>query len=339
MTEQHAQAYSVDPGKEILDISAELALTTTEATSWLDVPASFVTPDLARLLGSGDYEWCTWLADVLRAAGCSVVEYPGWKTRGRPRIVGPFTPRGLMWHHDGSAPGPSPALARFIAEEGRPSEGIPAPLGQLWVCVGCNGKHPVGTWHVLAAGRANHAGIGEGWGGVTRDLGNTLALGVETDNTTGEPTPPAMYDSLVKGTAAILKRLGSDPDRWFPAHKEYAAGRKSDPDDIDMAEARRDVSDVIEGKRKTVKFVPYPGAKHFTIGHKCRRGHVRKLEEWLTTVDKTSKHTPSRIFSNWTVNAVARFEGKRKFLPSDCDPAPSPRTWRRLQIAAAKAAR
>lgn len=333
MTETHA----TDPGAETVDLSDELALTDTEATSWLDVPTTVVTPDLARLVGAVDYEWCTWLADELRAAGCSVVEHPGWKTRGRPRTAGPHTPRGLMWHHDGSPKGPSPALARFIAEVGRPSDGIPAPLAQLWVCAGCHGEHPVGTWHVLAAGRANHAGVGEGWGRVGRDLGNTLTLGVETDNTTGEATPAVMYDSLVKGSAAILRRLGSDPDQWLTAHKEYAAGRKSDPDDIDMDEARRDVADVLTRKRKSVKFVPYPGAKHFQIGHKCARGHVRRLEQWLLTLEPASKHKPSRVYTAWTKNAVTRAERRLK-IKTNGDGVPNARAWRRIQLAA-KAAR
>ena len=82
----HTGDYATDPGTEVLDLPDELALNAHEARSWLDVPAHVITPDLARLTGHApDYEWCTWLADVLRAAGLHVIEQPGWKTRGRPR--------------------------------------------------------------------------------------------------------------------------------------------------------------------------------------------------------------------------------------------------------------
>lgn len=41
-----------------------------------------------------------WLADVLRAEGVDLVEYPGWRTRGH----GDFKDiRGAMVHHTGTA--------------------------------------------------------------------------------------------------------------------------------------------------------------------------------------------------------------------------------------------
>ena len=333
------EGFSDEPGTELVDIAAELALTDTEARSWLDAPSHTVTPDLARLTGhASDYEWAGWLADVLREAGIYVVEYPGWKTRGRPRSVGPFTPRGVIWHHDASPKGPSPSLARFIAEQGRPSEGIPAPLSQIWVCAGCRGLHPVGTWHLLAAGRANHAGIGSGWGPIRKDMGTTLTLGIETDNTTGEKTPAAMYESLVVGTAAVLRHLRSDPEKWLCGHKEYAAGRKIDPDDIDMDQARFDVARELVGVRdpEERQLVPFPSGGHFTPGHDCVHGHVRLLEQWLLQLDVNArdKHEPRRVFSRWTRKRVRAFQLSDPVLMGDPDGIPGPRTWRRLQIAA-----
>lgn len=318
---------AIEPGTEVLDLPDELRLTDGEAESWLDVPGEVMTTDLARLTGYvGDYQWATWLADVLREAGCSVVEYAGWKTRGRPRSAGPFVPEAVIWHHDGSAKGPSPSLARFLAEEGRPAEGIPAPLSQLWVCAGCGGKHPVGTWHVLAAGRANHAGIGAGFGVIAEDCGNSQAIGVETDNTTGEATPRAMYDSLVQGTAAILRHVRTTSAEGLCGHKEYAAGRKIDPDDIDMDDARQDVTE--ERSRPPRVF---PGAEHFTMGHQCKHGHVKLLEDWLLELNPKSKHDPSDTFTSWTAGRVKAFQGKGGSGVVD---AP---TWRRLQRAARKA--
>lgn len=177
------------------------------------------------------------LPAVLRTAGLSVFVHAGWQDRGRP---GTFTPRAVMIHHDASAVGPSPTLDDYIIK-GRPESGTPGPLSQLWVCLGCKGEHAVGTWHVLAAGRANHAGTGAGWGVVPKDSGNTYAYGVETDHTTGEAVDPTFRASIVKGSAALLKALGASPVNALPGHKDYAPGRKSDPD-WDMNLMRRDVA-------------------------------------------------------------------------------------------------
>lgn len=164
-----------------------------------------------------------WLADVLRDAGVAVVEYPGWRDRS---YVGAFNPRAVMWHHDASTMGPSPSFARLIAEGGNAT--TPPPLAHCWV-------NTFGTWFVLAgAGRANHAGLGEGWGVVRANRGNEDAIGVETDHTIGEPWPSAQLDSLRLGSRAILDRLGARPHDALVGHKEYAPGRKPDPDGLNM---------------------------------------------------------------------------------------------------------
>ena len=84
---QH-EGQATDPGSEVVDLAAELALTDTEARSYLDVHPEEITPDLAKLTGfASDYEWATWLAAVLRDAGLMVVLYPSWQLRGRPRPI------------------------------------------------------------------------------------------------------------------------------------------------------------------------------------------------------------------------------------------------------------
>lgn len=168
-----------------------------------------------------------WLADVLRAAGLRVVEYPGWRARAAPGV---FTPRAVMWHHDASAPGPSPNVPRVIAEIGNSS--TPPPLAQAWV-------DTAGVWVLTAAGRCNHAGLGGGWGRIPAGAGNTYAIGVETDHTVGEPWPAAQLAGLRRGTAAILAELGVPAADALCGHKEYAPVRKVDPDGLDMAAERR----------------------------------------------------------------------------------------------------
>lgn len=167
------------------------------------------------------------LASVLRAAEVDVEEYDGWKSRTRS---GSFEPRTVMVHHDASARGYSPAMARMIFSTGRPD--LAAPLAQLWLDYR-------GTWHVGAAGRANHAGTGRAWRAVRADCGNADSLGLEMDLTTGETMPAPMYASLVAGLAGICRGYRWDPVQIL-GHKEYAPRRKVDPF-LDMDRLRRDV--------------------------------------------------------------------------------------------------
>lgn len=172
----------------------------------------------------------TWLADVLRDAGVGVVEYSGWKSR---TTGGTFEPRGVMWHHDASAVGPSPNVPQMIAEKGNGT--TPPPLSQLWV-------DTRGVWTVIAAGRANHAGSGPGWGVIPKDNGNRYSIGIETDHTTGEAWYPDQLNSLRLGTTAIMNHMGWDPYAALCAHKEYAPGRKVDPDGLNMSTERDNVA-------------------------------------------------------------------------------------------------
>lgn len=362
---------ATDPGAEVLDLPDDLVLSVDDlALPSLTMPAGFFrTAAPVDFAAAVDYEPATWLAIVLRRAGVRVVEHPGWQSNGRPRSAGPFRPRGVLWHHDGSGVGPSPHMARFIADGGRPDAGIPAPLSQVWICAGCEDRHPVGTWHVLAAGRANHAGAGAGFGRIGRDAGNTATLGVEMDNTTGEPTPPAMYASLVRGTAAILNHLRSDPRLWLAGHKEYARGRKVDPDDLDMSAGRRDVAVMMRRLRSESRPHnenrpaapapapvrpkpgghagtprpdwsprPFPGRVHFVVGHACGHGAVEQLQTWLDQVGlDTGDRGPA--FTPAARRAVRAFQQRTESLSGDADGLPGPMTWRVLQQAARDARR
>lgn len=164
----------------------------------------------------------TWLAGELRFAGCDVVELPGWHTRGQ--TDGPYTPRAVMWHHDASPAGDSPYVPAMMAD-------LRNNGAQCWV-------DRTGRWHIIAAGRMWHAGAGTGWGRIPAGQGNTYSIGVETDHTTGEPWPAAQLASLRWGTRALLSRLGASPGDALCGHKEYAPGRKVDPD-LDMDTERR----------------------------------------------------------------------------------------------------
>src|SRR4051812_9932387 len=95
---------------------------------------------------------CTWLADTLRNAGLSVIEQPGWQSRGRAEMG---EVKGAICHHTaGAATGDHPSLS--TVENGRPD--LPGPLSHLFLSRS-------GAFYVLAAGRCNHAGVGV-WRGI-----------------------------------------------------------------------------------------------------------------------------------------------------------------------------
>lgn len=177
------------------------------------------------------YSRATWLAQVLRAAGLTVIEHPGWKTRGL--AGGSFTPRAVVWHHDASPKGDSPGVPAYLIRN------FSRASAQVWI-------DRRGRWHLIAAGRAPHAGA------VRRGMpGNAQSIGIETDHTTGEAWPPALVNSLRRGTAAILKHLrrGSN-DLHF--HKSVCdpPGRKDDPDGLDLATERRRVAAIMVPPRR-----------------------------------------------------------------------------------------
>lgn len=176
-----------------------------------------------------------WLADVLRASGLPVFEVDGWRTRSAGSMQ---NPTGVLGHHTaGPAAGNYPSLG--VVVNGRPD--LPGPLAQL-------GLGRDGTWFVIAAGRANHAGTGKlPW--VPQNKGNHFLLGVEAESTGRGGWTAAQKDSYPRGVAALLRHLGLSADR-FAAHKEYAPNRKIDPFGWpgDMDGFRATVANILEGE-------------------------------------------------------------------------------------------
>jgi hypothetical protein len=168
------------------------------------------------------------LADILRGAGLTVVEVTGWKTRGLSLMV---SVKGIIVHHtSGRAQGDFPSLRTVRDGHGD----LSGPLSQL-------GLGRTGTWYVIAAGRANHAG-------KTIDdslFGNGNAIGIEAEST-GVPVsdighahwPEVQYQSYIRGIKALQAAYGI-PTTRVRGHKEVAipAGRKTDPN-FSMVEFR-----------------------------------------------------------------------------------------------------
>lgn len=179
-----------------------------------------------RLKGGPPMGDPVWLAQVLRAEGLAVEEYPNWLDRGH----GDFGEIGwVVAHHTGGA-----ASARSIAEH--PELGL---CSQIFL-----DKRVVA--HTVGAGIAWHGGPGE-YPGIPRNDVNRVSIGIEAENNGTEGWSPAQYWAYVKVCAAICRKLGLRADRVI-GHKEWAgkAQGKWDPGGIDMNAFRRDIQAQID---------------------------------------------------------------------------------------------
>ena len=240
-----------------------------------------------------------WLADALRAEGVKVVEAAGWRDRGSAT----FSPKGVICHHTaGPKRGDAPSLGVCI--NGRP--GLPGPLCQIVLARS-------GTAHVIASGRANHAGLG-GWRGLE---GNTSVFGIEAENTgAGEPWPPVQYDAYVRCVAALCRR-GQIAVGMVCGHKEWAPKRKIDPAGIDMAKFRADVlarlGDVLPAPTKPpTKDTPLMALtddeqRELLAKVRSTDLRVQELDQQLTDgADRNKAGISKRI-----LDALARLEARR----------------------------
>lgn len=192
------------------------------------------------------YVWLPWLADVLRAEGCKVKEYDDWKSRGRPSSSGQFNPYGVDLHHTGtktSYSNPNPTLSTCV--HGRSD--LPGPLCQ--VLIGYDG-----VCHVIAAGRANHAGEHSGAGPFPSGDGNAMMVGFEVDYSGSQAVSPEQADAAIRATAAVLRKFGRS-EAYCQGHKETSVTGKWDPGKTGpssslyhMSEVRGYVADELSGK-------------------------------------------------------------------------------------------
>lgn len=190
------------------------------------------------------------------------VVYGGAGTRGRPGGI--TNAVGELEHHTGGGSA-SASYLYFLAVTGRPAEGIPGPL--------CNeATDSGGTVHVLAVGRANHAGSGsaatrdkvmsENYPGYKSEIspgpdainGNPIYYGNEWIYSGTRPPTAAQYRAAVLAAAAR-----ADAHGWtalsFIAHREHTR-RKKDPFGALMYRFRTDVAMVLRaGPNATKNYV------------------------------------------------------------------------------------
>ncbi|WP_218944889.1 glycoside hydrolase family protein [Enterobacter sichuanensis] len=254
----------------------------------------------------------TWLPDVLEAAGLKVAECTGWRTRGRGDVG---TIRGVICHHTAGAPqGVMPSLNTLI--NGRAAsanaKALAGPLAQL-------GLARDGTLFIVAAGRANHAGVGS-WQSI--DTGNTNFIGIEAENTgIGEPWPDVQLDAYYRAVAAILKYIGA-PETMVCGHKEYALpkGRKNDPT-LDMAVFRNQVGQIMRGIAQVRPAIPAMDASGRATLRRGTKGELVKQIQFTIGIYDDG------IFGSNTEAAVRVFQRNHALVP---DGIVGPKTWYEL---------
>lgn len=195
------------------------------------------------------------VARDLKREGVEVRFVSGWRSRGRD---GSYDPEGVLAHHTASSKlsGPAPALG--IVTTGRSD--LPGPLCQIHLArprkVGkrkrARGIRYGSVVTIVAAGRANHAGLGGPFRWIPEDSGNRDAVGIEAENDgVGEPWPEDQRDVYVLLTAYLLYHL--EQSAWFcGGHKEYTS-RKIDPFGIGMSGFRRRVRKTLRRIRREKK--------------------------------------------------------------------------------------
>jgi len=254
----------------------------------------------------------TGIAARLRAKGLKVVEVAGWQTRGSDS----FNPRGSVDHHTaGPRSGNVPSLNVCI--NGR--TGLPGPLCNVLVARD-------NTCYVIAAGRANHAGIG-GWGGLT---GNSSVFGVERENVGNgsEPWTLEQYDVAAKVHAALISVHGGRFD-LVCEHKEWAPRRKIDAFGVDGNVMRQLVRDRLSmtPTNPAVPVAPKPPSNFLQEVHKAAAGRpivkqgdkgpwVKDLQEGINQIVGKKVLTPDGAFGAETTKWVKQFQ-KDRGLPAD----------------------
>lgn len=199
--------------------------------------------------------------DAIRAEGCRVAEYPGWRERGMWRISRGWEPQGITIHHTAGGLG-SRTVSQYIRDILVSDPKVPDK---------CNvAIDPSGTVWMVAAGRANHmlhysqrardmaiAGswpIGGGSVNARGSLqnGNSWTYGVECI-AAGTPNA-AQRDAAVRWAAALCRAHGWNGREVF-GHGEASYDRGFSDPGWDMSAFR---ADVLRRLQPTAKPAPTP---------------------------------------------------------------------------------
>jgi peptidoglycan hydrolase-like protein with peptidoglycan-binding domain len=263
-----------------------------------------------------------WLPKVLEEAGLKISLVDGWETRGRGDMGDIF---GVICHHTGSGNPQRQNMPTLRSlRDGRKASGkldaLPGPLAQL-------GLGRDGTYFVIAAGRAIHAGPGS----FKNVSGNMRFIGIEAENegTLGDfPWPAVQLDAYHRGVAAILKHLGKDPS-FCCGHKEYAPNRKPDPN-LNMNSFRESVEAIMNGGGPPLPIIPQVEPQPLP-GQSPRPTLRRPVTNDLVKVVQAKVGLPADgKFGPKTEAAVRAFQRNHSLTP---DGIVGPKTWQALDSA------
>lgn len=256
-----------------------------------------------------------WLKDVLENAKLKVSLDPGWENRGLGDMGDVF---GIICHHTGVRNPKKLNMPTLNSlRNGRRAEpglaALPGPLAQL-------GLGRDGTFFIIGAGIAAHAGRG-GFRGVS---GNMRFIGIEAESSglPSDPLPDVQVDAYQRGVAAILKHLNKDAS-FCIGHKEYAPGRKTDPN-LDMNAFRAAVTAIMNGTG-TVR-PPIPAVEPAPPPGKAPRPTVRRPMKGVLVKEIQAKVgvNPDGTFGPKTEAAVRAFQRKHNLV---ADGIVGPKTW------------
>jgi len=233
----------------------------------------------------------TKLPKALDRFGLKVKLVPGWKTRGSSA----FNPHGAVGHHTaGPKTGDRPSLNVVI--HGRP--GLNGPLCNTFLPRGLTVSEQV--VYVVAAGRANHAGLG-GYRGL---VGNSSVFGTEAedDGVDGVWTDWQKW-AFPRVMAAQLWLAGRD-ETWYCSHRTWAPTRKIDPTGISDAWMKAEIKKAFAHPTPTIIAKPKPPEDE--VGFKPSDFWNEDIIPVTTTNDaKTNKtwrgyNALGRVFDNTT---------------------------------------
>lgn len=253
-------------------------------------------------------------------AGLKVAPVDGWENRGRSdmKVI-----KGVMCHHTA---GPKtfnmPSLETLL--QGRRlgnGDWLKPPLCNL-------GLGRDGTYYLVGAGRANHAGPSDkgGWRGIV--TGNSNMIGIEAEHVgqPGVPWPEIQMEAYLHGVAAILKHLGLN-EMDCCGHKEYAPSRKIDPS-FDMFEFRAKLAQILQANVPALQQIPAEEAE-IAPGEAQKRPTIRRgmNNELVKIIQSRLGLLETGLFDGGTEAAVRHFQRTKKMVP---DGIVGPLTWRAL---------
>jgi len=251
----------------------------------------------------------TWLPIVLKQAGLKVSEVPGWQNRGSTDVGRIF---GVVCHHTvGRRTGNMPSLDNLRDGDAN----LRGPKAQL-------GLGRDGTFYVIAAGRANHAGRGgfvfsENGTKIPIVNGNSNLIGIEGENTgaADDPWPNVQIEAFQRGVAAILNHIRRGP-QFCIGHKEWTT-RKIDPL-FNMDKFRQSIGAILGGTAPIPLLIP----THDSQGRPTlRRGMTGELTRQIQAKVKVEV---DGNFGPGTEAAVRTFQREHGLVP---DGIVGPKTW------------